>query len=53
MAWETEAALDAGATSYWSKPIDFDAFRLGVAAFLNQARAHSPAEDALSSASQG
>lgn len=47
MEWERAAALDAGATKYWSKPIDFDSFRAGVSMFLREASEHSAAENRL------
>ncbi len=47
MQWEMDAALDAGATRYWSKPIDFEAFRAGVAEFLLKAHEHAGAERGL------
>jgi CheY-like chemotaxis protein len=43
MEWEIAAALGAGATTYWSKPIDFDSFRAGVSTFLREASGHCAA----------
>jgi PAS domain S-box-containing protein len=44
MEWEMVAALEAGATKYWSKPIDFSAFRAGVSAYLREAAENSATE---------
>ena len=38
MEWERTAAIDAGATLYWSKPIEFEPFKRGVRAILREAR---------------
>lgn len=42
---EAQAAIDAGANEYWTKPIDFPRFFEGVATYLRRARAKESANE--------